>query len=204
MKLKIDFESFDLDTTDGRDAQRDFYIEKLGNIQSYVGNLSSIIDDFRNFYRPDKQTVLSSFCAVIDKALSIIQNSIESDRIELIKEYNNEQEFEMLDTEMLQVILNILKNAQDNFKEKKVTNPRIKIIVDNRTLKICDNGGGIPNEVLEKIFDPYFSTKDEKNGTGIGLYMSKTIVENHHQGTLCAYNENNGICFKIELKDINA
>jgi PAS domain S-box-containing protein len=204
MKLKIDFESFDLDTNEGRDAQRDFYTEKLGNIQSYVDNLSSIIDDFRNFYRPDKQTVLSTFRTIIDKALIIVQNSIESDRIELIKEYSNEQEFEMHDTEMLQVILNIIKNAQDNFKEKGISHPQIKIIVDNNILLICDNGGGIPHEVLEKIFDPYFSTKDEKNGTGIGLYMSKTIIENHHQGTLSAYNEKNGVCFKIQLRGIDA
>lgn len=204
MKLKIDFESFDLETNEGRNAQKDFHNKQLVNIQSYVDNLSSIIDDFRNFYRPDKETVLSTFRTVIDKALTIIQSSIESDKIELIEEYDNEQIFEMLDGEMLQVILIILKNSQDNFKEKGILHPQIKIIVDNSTLIICDNGGGISSEVLEEIFDPYFSTKDEKNGTGIGLYMSKIIIENHHQGKLSAYNENNGVCFKIQLRDIDA
>lgn len=204
MRLKIDFESFDLDTSEGRKAQSDFYIEKLGNIQSYVDSLSSIIDDFRNFYRPDKKTVPVSFHAVADKALAIIRDSIEADKIELIEEYGTENQFEMHDNEMLQVILNILKNAQDNFKEKAIQNPQIRIVTHNCSLLICDNGGGIAPDILEKIFDPYFSTKDELNGTGLGLHMSKTIIEDHHQGKLMAYNQNEGVCFEINLENTNA
>ncbi len=67
-------------------------------------------------------------------------------------------------------------------------------------LEIYDNGGGIPEDILEKIFDPYFSTKHEKNGTGLGLYMSKTIVETHHDGKFYAENRDSGVCFFLDMK----
>jgi signal transduction histidine kinase len=117
----------------------------------------------------------------------------------------------------MQVILNILKNSQDNFREKVVKNevdnsaemPKITITTKKRTILICDNGGGIEKHILPKIFDPYFSTKDEKNGTGLGLYMSKTIIEGHHNGHLYVYNQEDdygkiiGVCFEIELGELD-
>jgi len=105
---------------------------------------------------------------------------------------------------LIQVILNILQNAQDNFKNKNIVNPFIKITTKNRTISICDNGGGITEDILEKIFDSYFSTKDEHNATGLGLYMSKTIVEEHHNGSLSVKNTNDGVCFTVELGNITS
>ena len=103
----------------------------------------------------------------------------------------------------MQVVLNVMKNSQDNFKEKGIVNPEITISTqynDGKTiLMMCDNGGGIPEDVLPKIFDPYFSTKDEKNGTGLGLYMSKTIIQTHHNGDFWAENKDEGICFFIQV-----
>jgi signal transduction histidine kinase len=141
---------------------------------------------------------------VIAKALAIVHNSMATDNIKIIEEYDDNTQIEMHDNEMLQVILNIFKNAHDNFKEKQIASPLIKVSSHDNTLFICDNGGGIPKDVLERIFDPYFSTKDEKNGTGLGLYMSKTIVEDHHHGKLRAYNQNDGVCFEINLENTNA
>ncbi len=100
---------------------------------------------------------------------------------------------------MMQVILNIFKNAEDNFRDKKITDAKITIRTFKNSLFICDNGGGIPKDIMPNIFDPYFSTKDEKNGTGLGLYMSKTIVEEHHNGTLHVENTDKGVCFIISL-----
>lgn len=85
-------------------------------------------------------------------------------------------------------------------KEKQIKDPYIKITAENRTISISDNGGGIPEEIIENIFDPYFTTKGDKNGTGLGLYMSKTIIEEHHKGKLAVENTDDGVCFTIQLR----
>ncbi|MEA3522308.1 MAG: HAMP domain-containing sensor histidine kinase, partial [Campylobacterota bacterium] len=116
--------------------------------------------------------------------------------------YATPVKYELYDSELMQVILNILKNAQDNFKEKSTQNAYIKITTHDKCITICDNGGGIPNAIIERIFDPYFSTKNEKNGTGLGLYMCKTIIEEHHKGSLHVKSSDKGVCFSIELGDL--
>jgi signal transduction histidine kinase len=78
--------------------------------------------------------------------------------------------------------------------------PKIFITTTDNTIVVCDNGGGIDDAILDKIFDPYFSTKESKNGTGLGLYISKIIIEEHHNGKLLAKNLDNGACFTIEFK----
>jgi len=177
--------------------------EDIYNITSEINKqsqyLSNTIDDFRYFYKPDKESVTVKLEDVISKSLSIIKASLISSHIEIIQEYKSKEEIELYENEMTQVILNILKNAQDNFSEKGIKDPCIKITTENRTISICDNGGGIPEDILEKIFDPYFSTKDEKNVTGLGLYMSKTIIEKHHGGILHVKNRGDGVCFVIEV-----
>ena len=104
---------------------------------------------------------------------------------------------------MMQVVLNIVKNSIDNFIEKDTQNRKISINVEEKsnefTIRICDNGGGIEENLIEKIFDPYFSTKDDKNGTGLGLYISKVVIENHSSGELIAKNTDDGVCFSIVL-----
>jgi nitrogen fixation/metabolism regulation signal transduction histidine kinase len=105
--------------------------------------------------------------------------------------------------EVMQVILNILKNSEDNFLEKNIKNKNISISTYKKEneyiISICDNGGGIENEILPNIFNPYYSTKIEKNGTGLGLYMSKIIIEEHNSGLLNVNNLNDGVCFDIVL-----
>ena len=99
----------------------------------------------------------------------------------------------------MQVILNILQNSYDNFTEQQIKDPYIIIKTEGKCIYICDNGEGIPENIIDNIFDPYFSTKVQKNGTGLGLYMSKTIVEEHHNGILSVENKDHGACFKITL-----
>ena len=178
---------------------KEFYDEQLNNIAGFSQHLSKTIDDFKNFYKPDKESDSIKLEEVISKALDITKALIVNYKIEIIEEYNSKEEIELYITEIMQVILNILKNAQDNFMGKDIKDPYIKIITNDRTISICDNGGGIPDDIIDKIFDPYFSTKDEKNGTGLGLYMSKTIVEEHHNGKLKVENTDDGVCFKIEF-----
>ena len=165
-------------------------------------SLSKTIDDFRNFYKQNKESVIISLEDVSKKSLSIIKMSLMNNNINIIEEYNSDEKIELYDSEMMQVVLNILSNSQDILKEKTIKDPYIKITTEDRSISICDNGGGIAEDIIEKIFDPYFSTKSEKNGTGLGLYMSKTIVENHHNGKLSIENTDDGVCFTIKLGKI--
>ncbi|MEN8303453.1 MAG: HAMP domain-containing sensor histidine kinase, partial [Campylobacterota bacterium] len=199
LQMKIELEEFDLETKEGLHKYNEYFLKRLENINGYVHSLTTTIDDFRNFYKPDKKSVSVSLESVVKKALNIIKASLGNDNIEVVEDYSSTDEHEIYDGEMMQVILNILKNAQDNFREKETKHPQVIIKIDETTISICDNGGGIPKDIIGKIFDPYFSTKDEKNGTGLGLYMSKTIVEEHHKGKLLVNNINGGVCFKIEL-----
>ena len=206
LEIKIDLKSFDLDTKEGQEQQAIYYLSQLKNIGEYVNNLTNTIDDFRNFYKPNKASISIKFEDIIQKSLGVIQASLLYDRIRIKYNYNSEVKIMMHDREMMQVVLNLLKNSQDNFNEKKTLNPQITIITEEKILLICDNGGGISEDILEKIFNPYFSTKTEKNGTGLGLYMAKTIVQEHHGGVLKVENTLHGVCFTIDLssrKNIN-
>jgi signal transduction histidine kinase len=200
IRVQLEMERFDLSVEEERAAFNLYFSKRLDDIEEYVESLTTTIDDFRNFYRPDKKMVIATFEDVTKKALKIIRNSIEMDNIKIIEEYCDETQHELFDNELTQVILNLLKNAQDNFREKATVNPLIHIRAKNNLLTVCDNGGGISDDIIEKIFDPYFSTKDEKNGTGLGLHMSKVIVDEHHQGTLRARNQHEGVCFEIIIR----
>ncbi|MEA3523116.1 MAG: PAS domain-containing protein, partial [Campylobacterota bacterium] len=195
LQTKLELKTYNLRQEEGRESCRNYFQERLQKINTFAYSLSTTIDDFRNFYKPNKQSIFISLEEVTCKSLNIIQASLENDNIEIIQEYATPVKYELYDSELMQVILNILKNAQDNFKEKKIKYPKITITTQAKSLSICDNGGGIPKDILGNIFDPYFSTKDAKNGTGLGLYMSKIIIEEHHKGSLHVNNTNDGVCF---------
>ena len=108
--------------------------------------------------------------------------------------------------ELGQAVLNILNNAKDALIDNNITNKLVSIEimeVNQRVhLIISDNAGGIPDEIIENIFDPYFSTKDDKNGTGLGLYMTKMIIEEHMNGDITVSNGDNGAIFTIVLEQV--
>ena len=193
----------DLDAKKDREKYFEFTDDKLQNIDEYVQVLSSTIDDFRNFFKPDKEKEIVSLSTPITRALYIVEDSLKAKNIKLLNVIENDEKVLMYQNEMMQVVLNIFKNAEDNFLEKKIEKPQIFIITKKKERKfiisITDNGGGIPSDIMPNIFDPYFSTKDEKNGTGLGLYMSKIMVEEHNNGKLSVENIANGVCFTIEL-----
>ena len=202
LKIKSELEYFDLPHKEEIQKYEAYVNSRLIKIDDLVQNLTTTIDDFRNFYKPNKAKVTTTLENLVTKALNIVETTFAHKKIKIKLHNNSKEEIKLHDSEMIQVILNIFKNAQDNFKEKQTKNPYIKITTENRTISICDNGGGIPKEVIEKIFDPYFSTKNEKNGTGLGLYMSKTIVEEHHNGKLTVHNTDDGVCFRIKIGEL--
>jgi signal transduction histidine kinase len=167
--------------------------------------LSTTIDDFRNFFKPDKSAEMVPLNTPVEKALQIVGVSMKNKGTELETIFDSKDEVEIFQNETMQVILNILKNAEDNFVDKNISNPKIIITTSRKDnefkITIQDNGGGIPEDIIGNIFDPYFSTKNEKNGTGLGLYMSKTIIEEHHDGRLSVSNQNDGACFEIVINN---
>jgi len=181
-----------------------FLIENTENISQYTNHLSDTIDDFRNFFKSNKEIQQTSFSELINSVKGIIKISIDNKKIELIEELNCDDKFQTYSNEIKQVILNLIKNAEDILVDKKIKDPYIKIETskedDTLLLKVSDNGGGIPLDIIDKIFDPYFSTKTKKDGTGLGLYMSKTIIEDHCGGELLVDNNKNGAIFTIKLK----
>jgi PAS domain S-box-containing protein len=177
--------------------------EELKLITEYTQHLSCTIDDFRNFFKSDKIKVESKLDDVIEKAISIIKTSFESKEINLITNYKFKRIINTYATEIQQVILILLKNAEDALIENNTSYKKIEITTyedkDFAIIEIEDNAGGISSDIIYKIFDPYFSTKKAKEGTGIGLYMSKIIIKDHCKGEIIASNNQDGAIFKIKL-----
>ena len=184
----------------------DVYEKSLDYVDEHVQHLSETINDFRNFFNPNKELEASDIQELVDNALSIVGASLKQHSIELKIDITTTKNVLVFSNEVTQMILNLLKNAQDVFEEKEILNPYITIKAyeeDSLTVvEISDNAGGIPETIIDKIFDPYFSTKDAKNGTGLGLYMSKTIVEEHCKGRLNVHNTSDGCCFVIKLNQV--
>jgi len=199
MKVSSELDEYDLSKKEDAEKYEGDVNHSLDEINLILENLTRTIDDFRGFYKQNKEIVTIKLESVISKSLGIIRPLLINENIEIIEEYNSNQEMSIYDSELMQVILNIIKNSQDNFSQREIKDPYIKITTDNRTISICDNGGGIPESIIEKIFHPYFSTKTDMNGTGLGLYMSKKIVEEHHEGKLSMHNTEDGVCFTITL-----
>ena len=172
-------------------------------ISQYSQHLSKTIDDFRNFFKPNKEKTMVDFEEILFDVLSIMDTSLKNSNIEVIKELNCDNKFLSYSNEIKQVVLNIIKNAEEALEENSIKDPKIHIKSykkdDKCVLEIRDNAGGIPAEIMDKIFDPYFSTKSEKNGTGLGLYMSRIIIEEHCNGVLSVENDKDGAVFKIEF-----
>ncbi len=169
-----------------------------------TAHLSKTIDDFKNFFKPNKKKELVLVNDILEENFSIISKSLMNNNIDLKKVYESETPILIYSRELLQVLINILKNAKEALLENKIENAAISVKTseDNNYVKIsiCDNGKGIDEAIISKIYDPYFSTKDEKVGTGLGLYMSKTIIDKHLHGSIKATNQDNsGVCFDILL-----
>ncbi|RLA79752.1 MAG: hypothetical protein DRG78_12295 [Epsilonproteobacteria bacterium] len=181
-------------------------IEQTKLISQYTQHLSQTIDDFRNFFKPNKDKISTNYNELIQSVSSIIETSIKNKNIKLLKELDLEENFLSFPNELKQVILNLIKNSEDALVEGDVKNPYIKIITykqdDSFILEVHDNAGGVPEDIIAKIFNPYFSTKLKKEGTGLGLYMSKMIIEEHCKGLLSVENSDEGAIFKIILTNI--
>ena len=179
---------------------------EINLISDYSQHLSKTIDDFRGFFKEDKIKMTTTLDKLINDTLNITRVSIANKNIDININSSCKEKLETFPNEVKQVLINIIKNAEDALTEKNTENPSIEIDAfckdENKgpTLVIKDNAGGIPDDILDKVFEPYFSTKLEKDGTGLGLYMSKIIIEDHCGGKIYAANDGKGAVFTIEFK----
>lgn len=205
-RTKLELDIFDLGDRAEVEECKNKIIDNYRKIDRFVQNLSHTIDNFKDFFKPSRESKIVNPNLLIARVLQITEDSLRSDRIKIIKDLKCTKSVEVYDSELMQVILNILKNSQDCFRDKKsINSPYIHIESIDTTqginVIITDNGGGISTNTIERIFDPYFSTKSYTIGTGLGLSISKTIIEQHHKGTIRADNTHDGATFIIELKD---
>lgn len=186
---------------------KDIILDLSCKITENSKHLSNTIDDFRDFFKPNKEKRESTFNEIVSDVLNIVESSIATKNISIIKDLKNEDKFSSYPNEIKQVVLNLIKNADDILLDNEIKEAIIKISTydddNNIILEISDNAGGIPEDIIDKIFDPYFSTKTKKDGTGLGLYMSKTIIEEHCSGKLIASNSETGAVFKIIMPKLN-
>ena len=204
---------------------REYLEETVEKAMSQILHMSKTIDDFRSFYKPDKEKTVFDAMRAVGDVLSLVSAQLAADNIIYRltchthgKTFENEADVvfcaekvvEGFRNEFEHAILNLVNNARDAIIEKKA---RGGIVASERGLlsfdfydangkviiKVSDNGGGIPPEAMGSIFDPYFTTKETTKGTGLGLYMSKVIVEDHMQGKLSVDNTEGGVIFTIEL-----
>ncbi|NVJ54596.1 MAG: transporter substrate-binding domain-containing protein [Campylobacteraceae bacterium] len=165
--------------------------------------MSNTIDDFRNFFKPNKEKHHFSIKEAIHQTIFLIDDSFKSHSIKIENQISDDVMIYGFESELSQVLLNILTNSKDAFLEKNIENPYIAIktkrIKTHIKILISDNAGGVKESILNKIFEPYFTTKENYNGTGLGLYMSKIIIEQNMKGILNVKNIENGVQFTIYI-----
>jgi len=168
-----------------------------------IKHMSTTIDDFRNFFRSDKEKKDFSINETIESVLNIAGPMADVENVKIEFDANKSYCTLGYPNEFSQAVLNIINNAKDAFAEQELEEKYIRISIEeteeNITISIDDNAGGIPEAIINKIFDPYFSTKENKNGTGLGLYMVKMIIVDHMHARVTVYNTREGTCFKIIL-----
>jgi signal transduction histidine kinase len=169
-----------------------------------IQNMSETIDDFKNFFQPNKVKEVFYVNEAIEGAIGFISDVYCEHKIKISHCTNMDIEINSYKNELMQVLLNIFNNSKDAFLEKGIKNPSVVITTvqskEEVIISIQDNAGGIEADVLERIFEPYFTTKFQSQGTGIGLYMSKMIIEKSMGGFLSSENREDGLLTIIKIR----
>jgi len=188
---------------DTPDFTREFVNSNTDESMKLIEHMSQTIDDFRNFFRPDREKSNFDVKKLIRKTISLIEASFISQNISVTTNLEDNLFVAGYPNEFSQVLLTILNNAREAYAGRNIKKAVVTISSfkenDRVVVTVSDNAGGIPEQIIDKIFDPYFTTKGSGGGTGIGLYMSKTIIQNSMNGSLTARNTDKGAEFRIEI-----
>ena len=170
-------------------------------------NMSNTIEDFSEFFKPDKKIEQFFINEIIKQSYSILEKTLKNENIDISFKSPLDYKIAGYPNEFSHVLMNIINNARDILNKKDgIRTIKIKtdfthdeILHNCVVIKIEDNGEGINNKIIDKIFEPYFTTKHKSSGTGIGLYMCKQIIENSMNGVISVENKKPGACFIIKI-----
>lgn len=183
---------------------KEFLDNSIAKSMGIIQHMSKTIDDFRNYFKPDKEKADFYVIDAIKSTLSLLEGNFDSPKIAIDFVVHDNPVINGYQNEFAQVFLNILNNARDAIIEREIADGRILITIYSEdscaVVTVADNAGGMPDEVINKVFDPYFTTKGPQVGTGIGLFMAKTIIEKNMGGTLSVCNTDTGAEFRIEVE----
>ncbi len=193
------------DNYENTKIKKELLLKYFTKANTQINYMSDTIDDFRNFYKPSKSMEKFDIKTAFESTLELISAQLKDENICL---NINVQSliFKSYENELKQSLLNILNNAKDAILSKKSTeefeayiNIDVKREKNNLTISLSNNGGIIQNDIINRVFEPYFTTKFETQGTGIGLYMTKIIIETNMHGKIEVKNIKDGVCFDIIL-----
>ena len=191
MRLYYDLGSFN----------KEFLDTTVNKSMGLINHMSQTIDDFRNFFMPEKEKVEFAIHEVVSKTMTLVEDNFKNQQIGIDIQASANPTVTGFPNEFSQALLNILINAKDALAERRPQDAKVTVTIgmegEKAVMTIADNAGGIPMEILGKIFEPYFTTKGPDRGTGVGLFMSKTIIEKNMNGRLTVCNTADGAEFKI-------
>jgi len=181
---------------------KEYLDKKCEEIEEYTEFLSETIDDFREFYKPKKEKEAVYIQPIIQKSLNFLENAIMKKNIKIEKSFTKDVKIRLYKNELMQVIINIVQNAIDFSKKGAKIHIKTSLKPNEYVITITDEAGGIKPEHINKIFDAHFSTKSSSNSNnlGLGLYVSKVIIEQHFNGKLEVESHGNSSKFTIRLK----
>ncbi len=174
------------------DVDNKLFQKELGLIEGYAQYLSKTIDDFRNFIKGDRTKSIFILINTINNFKNLVDSSIKNNYLNVIFDIDKDIKINGYENELIQCLINIFNNAKDILVEKEIEDKFIFIstsVKDNKAIiKIKDNAGGIPKDILPKIFEPYFTTKHQSLGTGLGLHITYNLIVDGMNGTIEANN----------------
>jgi C4-dicarboxylate-specific signal transduction histidine kinase len=175
--------------------------EKLTEIESLTQYMSDTIDDFKDFFSNSKIKEKFILSDLVQRSIDIVGASLKANGIEITVGVDDKISCFGYPNELQQVVVVMLNNAKDALVSAQTPKPKIEIKIEStiqfNKITICDNANGIADTVIEKIFEPYFTTKHKSQGTGLGLYLSNMIIQESFKGRIEVESSTSGSCFKI-------
>ena len=202
--IKLQAQSLELDLDDDTLEKKDIK-ECIDKQTIQINHIVETLNEFRSFFRPSEELIVISSREIIDSSLVLLKDKLLQHVVEVELNIEKNTNIEVIPSEFKHVLINIITNAVDEFENKKISNP--KLIINSYkedemiVLEIIDNAGGIPEDIIAKIFTANFTTKKESKGTGVGLYLVSLIL-NKINAIIDVKNTLNGAKFSIKLKKV--